>query len=115
RGTPGAARHRLRSAPDERPPRQCGVPVGRGADPAGEVLPPDTTRGGRMKRTGQPLHHESAHGHVTGEALYTDDLLGRYPGLLHAWPVLAPHAHAELTHLDPSAALAAPGVVTVLT
>jgi len=68
-----------------------------------------------MKRTGQPLHHESAHGHVTGEALYTDDLLGRYPGLLHAWPVLAPHAHAELTHLDPSAALAAPGVVTVLT
>ena len=68
-----------------------------------------------MKRTGQPLPHESAHGHVTGEALYTDDLLGRYPGLLHAWPVLAPHAHAELTHLDPSAALAAPGVVTVLT
>ena len=30
-----------------------------------------------MKRTGQPLSHESAHGHVTGEALYTDDLLGR--------------------------------------
>ena len=59
-----------------------------------------------MKRTGQPLSHESARGHVTGEALYTDDLLGRYPGLLHAWPVLAPHAHAELTHLDPSAALA---------
>ena len=68
-----------------------------------------------MKRTGQPLPHESARGHVTGEALYTDDLLGRFPGLLHAWPVLAPHAHAELTHLDPSAALAEPGVVTVLT
>src|SRR4030095_2952445 len=77
-------------------------------------LPPDTTRGGRMKRTGQPLPHESASGHVTGEALYTDDLAGRFPALLHAWPVLAPHAHAELTLLDPSAALAAPGVVTVL-
>ena len=30
-----------------------------------------------MKRTGQPLSHESARGHVTGEALYTDDLVGR--------------------------------------
>ena len=68
-----------------------------------------------MKRTGQPLPHESARGHVTGEALYTDDLLARFPRLLHAWPVLAPHAHAELTHLDASAALGAPGVVTVLT
>jgi xanthine dehydrogenase large subunit len=68
-----------------------------------------------MKRTGQTLPHESARGHVTGEALYTDDLLSRFPCLLHAWPVLAPHAHAELTHLDTSAALATPGVVTVLT
>ena len=68
-----------------------------------------------MKRTGQPLSHESARGHVTGEALYTDDLLPRFAGLLHAWPVLAPHAHAELTHLDASAALTAPGVVTALT
>ena len=31
-----------------------------------------------MKRTGQPLSHESARGHVTGEALYTDDLLARF-------------------------------------
>ncbi len=68
-----------------------------------------------MKRTGQPLPHESARGHVTGEALYTDDLLARFSGLLHAWPVLAPHPHAELTHLDASAALATPGVATVLT
>ncbi len=68
-----------------------------------------------MKRTGQPLPHESARGHVTGEALYTDDLLPRFARVLHAWPVLAPHAHAELTHLDASAALAAPGVATVLT
>jgi xanthine dehydrogenase large subunit len=68
-----------------------------------------------MKRTGQPLPHESARGHVTGQALYTDDLLARFSGLLHVWPVLAPHAHAELTHLDMSVALAAPGVVTVLT
>ncbi len=59
--------------------------------------------------------HESAEGHVTGSALYTDDLLSRYPGLLHAWPVTAPHAHATLTSLDTSPALQEPHVVTVLT
>jgi xanthine dehydrogenase large subunit len=59
--------------------------------------------------------HESARGHVTGEAIYTDDAIARYPGLLHAWPVLAPHAHARVTSLDPAPALDEPGVVTVLT
>ena len=39
---------------------------------------------------GDAVPHESARGHVTGDALYTDDLLGRFPDLLHAWPVLAP-------------------------
>ncbi len=63
--------------------------------------------------TSQP--HESAHGHVTGEALYTGDLLNRYPGLLHAWPVLAPHAHALVVRVDIAKALEEPGVVTTLT
>ena len=45
----------------------------------------------------RPVPHESARGHVTGDALYTDDLCGRFPDLLHAWPVLAPHAHALVT------------------
>ena len=40
--------------------------------------------------------------HVTGEALYTDDLLLRFPRVLHAWPVLSPHAHAVLKRLDSS-------------
>src|SRR4051812_2703020 len=60
------------------------------------------------------MTHESARGHVTGEALYTDDLLARFPNLLHAWPVLAPHAHAMLTSLDAAPALEEPGVVTTL-
>jgi xanthine dehydrogenase large subunit len=64
---------------------------------------------------GQPIPHESAKAHVTGAALYTDDLAERFPGTLHAWPVCAPHAHASLTHLDVSAAHAAHGVVHVLT
>jgi xanthine dehydrogenase large subunit len=59
--------------------------------------------------------HESAVGHVTGAALYTDDLADRYPGLLHAWPVLSPHAHARVTRLDVSGALDVPGVITTLT
>lgn len=62
----------------------------------------------------QPIPHESAHGHVTGDALYVDDLLGRFPNLLHAWPVVAPHAHALVTMLDVSPALEEPGVFTVL-
>ena len=49
---------------------------------------------GPVPIVGAAVPHESAAGHVTGAALYTDDLLARYPGLLHAWPVLAPHAHA---------------------
>jgi xanthine dehydrogenase large subunit len=68
-----------------------------------------------MTTAGQPVPHESARGHVTGDARYTDDLLDRFPGLLHAWPVLAPHAHARLTLLDNTAALSEEGVVYVLT
>jgi xanthine dehydrogenase large subunit len=61
------------------------------------------------------MPHESANAHVTGAALYTDDLAVSFPGLLHAWPVLAPHAHALLTRLDAGNALEEPGVVTTLT
>ena len=43
----------------------------------------------RMSEIGRAVPHESARGHVTGEALYTDDLAPRFPGLLHAWPVCA--------------------------
>jgi xanthine dehydrogenase large subunit len=64
---------------------------------------------------GQAVPHESARGHVTGDALYTDDLAGRFPRLLHAWPVLAPHAHALVTLLDLTPARAGDGVVAVLT
>src|SRR5215831_11407064 len=68
-----------------------------------------------MKIAGKPVPHESARGHVTGEALYTDDLLARFPGILHAWPVLAPHAHALVTSIRTEPALEEPGVATVLT
>ena len=58
--------------------------------------------------------HESAVGHVTGRAIYTDE---QHPpqGLLSLYPVQAPHAHARIVALDAAAARALPGVVAVLT
>ena len=70
---------------------------------------------GAPRHIGAEVPHESADAHVTGAALYTDDLLARVPAVLHAWPVLAPHAHARVTRLDVSPARAQPDVVTVLT
>ncbi len=64
---------------------------------------------------GQPIPHESAEAHVSGAALYTDDLVLRHPRALHAWPVCAPHAHASLVHLDVAPARSVHGVVHVLT
>jgi xanthine dehydrogenase large subunit len=64
---------------------------------------------------GLEVSHESADLHVTGQALYTQDLVGRTYGALHAWPVPAPHAHAQLIALRTDAAYEVPGVVRVLT
>jgi xanthine dehydrogenase large subunit len=64
---------------------------------------------------GIPEPHESAVGHVTGTAQYTDDIAIRWPDALTAWPVQAPHAHARVTALRTDAALEVPGVVHVLT
>ncbi|GAA2154370.1 xanthine dehydrogenase molybdenum binding subunit apoprotein [Humibacillus xanthopallidus] len=64
---------------------------------------------------GQAIPHESATLHVTGAALYTDDLVGRTAGVLHAWPVQSPHARATVTALRVEAAYDVGGVVRVLT
>jgi len=68
-----------------------------------------------MKAARQSIPHESAEAHVTGGALYTDDLTGRFAQLLHAWPVMAPHAHALVAALDAVPAMAEPGVFATLT
>jgi xanthine dehydrogenase large subunit len=60
------------------------------------------------------MKHESAVGHVTGRAVYTDEQ--REPvGMLRLYPVQAPFAHARIVAIDTSAALAMPGVRAVLT
>ncbi len=64
---------------------------------------------------GIAVPHESAVLHVTGAALYTDDLIYRTKDVLHAYPVQTSHAHARITTLKTEPALAVPGVVRVLT
>ena len=58
--------------------------------------------------------HESAHLHVTGEAIYTDDIAAPR-GTLSAAIGYAPAAHATLKSFDLSAVLKAPGVIAVYT
>ena len=62
----------------------------------------------------QPIAHDSAVKHVTGAALYTDDV--RAPaGTLHLAPGYAPIAAGRVTTLDLEPVRAARGVVAVLT
>lgn len=63
---------------------------------------------------GNRAAHESAALHVTGAAMYTDDLAAQTAGVLTAWPVQSTNAHARVT-VDVSGAYAVPGVVRVLT
>lgn len=63
---------------------------------------------------GHRAAHESAALHVTGAAMYTDDLAAHTPGTLTAWPVQSTNAHAKVT-IDVSGAYDVPGVVRVLT
>ena len=58
--------------------------------------------------------HESAHLHVTGEAIYTDDIAAPR-GTLSAAIGYAPAANAVLRSVDVSAVLNAPGVIKVFT
>ncbi len=61
-----------------------------------------------------PRRHDSAHKHVTGEAVYTDDI-PEPPGTLQVFIAQSTRAHASIVKLDLSKVRAAPGVVRVLT
>jgi xanthine dehydrogenase large subunit len=61
-----------------------------------------------------PIGHDSAPRHVSGEALYIDDI-PEPPGLLHLCVGQSARAHARVTKLDLEAVRAAPGVIAVLT
>jgi xanthine dehydrogenase large subunit len=62
---------------------------------------------------GHPAPHESAHLHVTGEAVYTDDI-AEVRGTLHAAIGLSDRPHAFIRSLELAPVRAAPGVVAVI-
>ena len=62
----------------------------------------------------QPLPHDSAHKHVSGEATYIDDI-PEPPGTLFAAFGMSEKAHADITGINLAKVKAAPGVVTVAT
>ena len=76
---------------------------------------PTHSRAASSGGVGASQPHESAVQHVTGTALYTDDLIFNNPATLHAWPVQAPHAHARIVAISTEVATQLPGVVRVLT
>ena len=59
---------------------------------------------------GQAHPHESARAHVSGEALYVDDV-PEIKGTLYAAPILSPIAHGLVKRIDTQAASNYPGVV----
>ncbi len=59
-------------------------------------------------------HHDSAVKHVTGEAIYIDDIV-EPTGLLHAYLGLSNVANGEIRKLDLSKVRSSPGVTGVLT
>jgi xanthine dehydrogenase large subunit len=63
---------------------------------------------------GASTPHDSAPKHVSGRAVYIDDM-AEPPGLLHAFLGLSPHAHARIVSIDLGAVLATPGVAAVMT
>ena len=62
---------------------------------------------------GQPVRRKEDFRLLTGRGCFVDDLAP--PGLAHAVFVRSPHAHARIVAIDKAAALAAPGVLAVLT
>jgi len=71
---------------------------------------PDAVKGGVRL----PIPHDSAHKHVSGEAVYIDDI-PEPPGLLHLYAAQSIRAHARILKMDVSRVRSAPGVVVVLT
>ncbi|MBV6656594.1 MAG: xanthine dehydrogenase molybdopterin binding subunit [Devosiaceae bacterium] len=79
-------------------------------EPGGADTKPATVKGG----VHTPTNHDSAHKHVTGRAIYADDM-ALPEGALHAYLGLSTVASGTITSVDLSAVRAAPGVVGVLT
>src|SRR5476651_429535 len=71
-------------------------------------------RAGLNSGVGKSVKHESAAKHVSGEAVYLDDRL-EFPNQLHLVPLLSPHAHAQILHIDYDECYSVTDVVRVIT
>jgi len=69
--------------------------------------------GSGLKVAPRAIPHESAHKHVTGEAMYVDDqTCGK--NFLEVWPVCSPHARAKILKRDAAVARQMLGIKAVL-
>ncbi len=78
--------------------------------PAKVKNPLNTSKG----QTGQNMQHESAEKHVTGKAVYVDDM-PEYPNQLHIAVGGSAHAHAKIKSIDLTSVRETLGVVDVIT
>jgi aerobic carbon-monoxide dehydrogenase large subunit len=62
---------------------------------------------------GQPVRRVEDRRFITGHGAYVDDI--SRPREAHAFMLRSPHAHARFTTIDAASALAAPGVIAILT
>ena len=74
----------------------------------------DESSSGIAGAVGSPIPHDSAELHVSGEAVYTDDV-AEPKSLLHLAVGMSSKAHARIRSIDLSAVRAAPGVIDVMT
>ena len=72
------------------------------------------TATGDLRTVGRAIPHDSGHLHVSGGALYTDDI-PEPRDLLHVAVGMSARAHATIERLDLAAVAAAPGVAAVIT
>ena len=63
---------------------------------------------------GSAIVHDSAHKHVSGEAIYLDDIPNP-AGLLHGQIVMSTQAHAKIVSINAEEALALEGVKAIYT
>jgi carbon-monoxide dehydrogenase large subunit len=62
---------------------------------------------------GQPLRRFEDFRLITGQGRYTDDIV--LPGMVRAYVLRSPAAHAKIVRIDTTAARGMPGVLLVLT
>jgi xanthine dehydrogenase large subunit len=66
-----------------------------------------------LRSVRRPVPHDSAEKHVSGEAIYIDDI-PEPRNLLHAYIGMSPHAHARIKKLDLTAVRTTPGVAAAM-